>query len=108
MSDITELQKRALKVRELYTQLNHKDGHESWGGKEYAMGFVGDVGDLLKLVMAKEKLRDTPDVDAELAHELADCLWCVFVLADHYGVNIEKEFIKTMGELEVRISGATS
>jgi NTP pyrophosphatase (non-canonical NTP hydrolase) len=106
MSDITELQERALKVRELYSELNRKDGHEPWGGKEYAMGFVGDVGDLLKLVMAKEKLRDTTDVDAKLAHELADCLWCVFVLADHYDVDIEKEFTKTMNELQVRIGEA--
>ncbi len=104
MSDIADLQKRALEIKQRYAELNVKEGRETWGAKEYAMGFVGDVGDLLKLVMAKEKLRPVEGVDAKLAHELADCLWSVLVLADHYGVQIEKEFTTTMNQLETRIS----
>jgi NTP pyrophosphatase (non-canonical NTP hydrolase) len=108
MSDISKLQQRAMKVRQLYSQLNSKDGHDQWSGKEYAMGFVGDVGDLLKLVMAKENLRHMDDLDTKLAHELADCLWSVLVLSTYYEVDIEKEFMKTMEQLEARISEGLS
>jgi NTP pyrophosphatase (non-canonical NTP hydrolase) len=104
MSDITELQKRALEIKQRYAELNAKEGREAWGGKEYAMGFVGDVGALLKNVMAKENLRPLDNIDARLAHQLADCLWCVLVLADQYDVDLEKSFIETMNQLETRIS----
>lgn len=66
-------------------------------------GFVGDVGDLSKLLMAKEGLRQNYDVDAKIAHELADCLWSILVIASKLGVNLEKEFVKTMSELDERI-----
>jgi len=66
-------------------------------------GMVGDVGDLIKLVMAKEGLRNKDNVDKRLAHEMADCLWCLLVLADNYGIDLEKEFGKTMVELEERL-----
>lgn len=53
--------------------------------------------------MAKHGLRDMDNVDAKLAHELADCLWSVLVLADKYKVDLAAEFMKTMDELARRI-----
>lgn len=41
------------------------------------LGFLGDVGDLAKLVQGKAGVRPRPDLDEALAHELADCLWSV-------------------------------
>lgn len=105
MNDLKDLQKRGQEILQLYSQSNSKNGHDKWNGKEYALGFVGDVGDLAKIIMAKENLREMDNVDARLAHELSDCLWSVFVLAAHYKVDVEKEFLKTMDELESRISG---
>lgn len=66
-------------------------------------GFVGDVGDLSKIIMAKHGLRDMEDIDTKLAHELSDCLWSVLVLADRYGIDLENQFMKTMDELDTRI-----
>jgi len=43
-----ELKKRALEIRAKYNQLNAEQGYNSWQGKDYAMGFVGDVGDLMR------------------------------------------------------------
>lgn len=63
-------------------------------------GFVVDVGDLMKLVMAKAGARRVDDVDRKLAHELSDCLWSVLVLARLYDLDLEKEFLQTMAELE--------
>jgi NTP pyrophosphatase (non-canonical NTP hydrolase) len=69
-----------------------------------AIGFVGDVGDLMKLVMAHAGVRTTADADSKLAHELADCLWAVLVLAWLYEINLEEIFIQTMSELEGHIA----
>jgi NTP pyrophosphatase (non-canonical NTP hydrolase) len=106
MSDLKGLAARAQEIRERYNELNLKDGRSKWGGKEYAMGFVADVGELLEIIMAKENLRRGENVDTRLPHELADCLWSVLVLADHYGIDLEKEFLKTMDALEQRIVAA--
>jgi NTP pyrophosphatase (non-canonical NTP hydrolase) len=71
-------------------------------------GLVGDTGDLMKLIMAKEGIRDTDNVDKKIAHELADCLWCILVLAKKYDIDIEKSFLDTMFELEKKIDASTN
>jgi NTP pyrophosphatase (non-canonical NTP hydrolase) len=76
---------------------------KEWTNAQVMQGFVGDVGDLMKVVMAKEGIREIENVDEKLAHELADCLYSVFVLAERYGVDIESAFTKTMDELEGRL-----
>jgi len=106
MSEVRALQEQALKIRQLYSELNHKDGREQWGPKDYAMGLVGDVGDLMKIIMTKEGMRHTEDADANLAHELSDCLWSLLVLAAHYGVDLGVSFGQTMHEVEERINKA--
>jgi NTP pyrophosphatase (non-canonical NTP hydrolase) len=98
-----ELQERALQVRQQYTDLEVANYGRAWTNEEIALGFVKDVGDLMKLVMAKEGIREVENVDDALAHELADCLWSVLVLAKKYNVDLEQSFVKTMDELEVRI-----
>ena len=75
----------------------------TWTREEIMQGFVVDVGDLMKLVMAKAVARRVDDVDAKLAHELSDCLWSVLVLAKLYGVDLEKEYRRTMDELERKL-----
>lgn len=103
MNDLHELMKRAEEIREKYEELNAKNGKEAWRIRDYAMGFAGDFGDLQKLIMAKENLRDIDDVDAKLGHELADCLWSLLVISSYYGIDLEKEFQTTMQNIEKRI-----
>ncbi len=95
-----ELQDAAVHVREKYNQLNVRDNGGRWDGDKLMAGFVGDVGDLSKIIMAKSGYRAMDDIDNKLKHELADCLWSVLVLADHYNIDLETEFMHTMGELE--------
>jgi len=61
------------------------------------------LGDLAKLVMAKEGLRHMEHIDERLAHEFADCLWSILVLSKKYDVNLESAFLQTIAELEERI-----
>ena len=101
---LSALKIRARRVRKLYAELETRRDGRPWTGAELAQGFVGDVGDLMKLVMAKEGRRPARDVDAALAHELADCLWSVLVLADAYDVDLETAFQETMAGLERKLT----
>lgn len=102
--DIQELQRRAQSIREKYDDLNAKDGHTKWSGVDYAAGFVGDVGDLVKLVMAKDGKRRGNDVDDKLRHELGDCMWSLLVISSHYNIDIAQAFNATMDQLEERLA----
>lgn len=99
-----DLLKRAVEIRAQYDDLNIKNGRTTWNEQNLMSGFVGDVGDLSKIIMAKHGLREMEDVDAKLAHELADCLWSVLVLADRYKIDLASEFMKTMDGLEKHIA----
>jgi NTP pyrophosphatase (non-canonical NTP hydrolase) len=100
--EFNELSRRALEIREGYAAQETARGGRPWSRAELAQGFVGDVGDLMKLLMAKDGLRAATDLDARLAHELADCLWSILVLAKLCDVDLEQAFVKTMNELEQR------
>lgn len=104
--NLQELTKRAVKVRELYDQLNLKNHGVKWNEERLMAGFVGDVGDLSKIVMGKAGVRVIEDVDAKLMHELSDCLWSLLVLADKYGIDMETVFNTSMDELEIRVNKA--
>jgi len=94
---------RAKEVRSLYANLETKKYGKEWTPSQVAQGFVGDVGDLMKLVMSKEGVRDIENVDEKLKHELCDCLWSVLILADKFNINLEEEFPLKMDLLEERI-----
>ena len=97
--EFKQIIQRALEIREKYAELEKRKYGKDWSKEQIMQGFVGDIGDLAKLIMAKEGVRDIENVDKKLAHELSDCLWCVLVLADKYGIDIEKSFLNTMDEL---------
>jgi NTP pyrophosphatase (non-canonical NTP hydrolase) len=99
-----ELIRRAVEVREKYGELEMKKYGKKRTNGQIAQGFIGDVGDLMKLIMAKDGIREIENTDDKLEHELADCLYSVFVLANNYGIDLERSFLKTMKELEIRIS----
>ncbi len=98
-----DLLNRAAEIRAKYDELNQKKRNVTWNNQDLMAGFVGDVGDLSKIIMAKNGLRAMDDVDKKLAHELSDCLWSILVLAKKFNIDIETEFMKTMDELDSRI-----
>ena len=101
-----QLVERAVAVRAQYAELERKNYGAAWTNEELALGFVGDVGDLAKLVMAQSGRRNIPDAKDKLAHELADCLWSVMVLAHVHQIDLERAFLQTMDQLEKHIAQA--
>ncbi len=102
MAELRDLLKRAQEIRAKYDELNARNGQQQWTASEYAEGLVGDVGDLMKLVMAKEGKRHAEDIDAKLQHELSDCIWSLLIIASEYNIDLEQSFFATMDELERR------
>lgn len=98
--DFDQVRARAREIRALYAAAETTEYGRSWTPSEIALGLVGDVGDLAKLVQGKAGVRPREDLDEALAHELADCLWAVLVLADSYEVDLEAAFTATMDDLE--------
>lgn len=101
--DFKSLIQRAVSIRQQYAELERTRYGRSWTGEEITLGFVGDVGDLAKLIMAESSVRSIPDARQKLAHELADCLWSVMVLSHLYDVDLERAFLQTMDDLEQHI-----
>lgn len=91
---------RANEIRNQFEEKEIKLYGSAWTSEEIALGFVGDVGDLAKLVIAENGKRNIPNSKERLAHELSDCLWSVIVLAHIHGIDLERSFLNTMNELE--------
>jgi NTP pyrophosphatase (non-canonical NTP hydrolase) len=102
---LSDLEESALQLNELYEQLEVKRYGRVWTTQELALGFVGDVGDLAKLIQANAGVRDIDDCKAKLGHELSDCLWSIIVLAKKCDIDLEAEFVKNTRELAEYLSG---
>lgn len=91
---LNELTKKAVEIRRKYEKANRRRGYKTWSVTDYFQGFVGDVGDLGKVIMAQNNLRQYKNQKQKLAHELSDCLWSLLVIAEALGINLEREFLK--------------
>lgn len=56
--EFQEISRKANEIKEKYTKQNKQLGRKKWTEQDYYQGFVGDVGDLGKLIMAKNNLRE--------------------------------------------------
>ena len=101
--EFKDIIKKAEEIQDAYNKLNAEKNQTKWGASEYVQGLVGDVGDLTKLVMAKNNLRSGENVDEKLKHEISDCLWAIIIISKELHIDLEKEFITTMDSLKQRI-----
>lgn len=102
--DFQEISKRAQELRRQYVEYEKQRYGTPWTSEQIALGLVGDVGDLVKLVMAESGHREIPDSRRKLEHELSDCLWSIIVLANDHNIDLEKSFLETMDSLERQLS----
>lgn len=96
-----DMRARALNVRSRFAILERSRDGRAWSVEDLALGLVGDVGDLVKLVQMQRGHRPAPtDLDGKLSHEFADCLWALICLADAVDVDLESAFVDTMRQLD--------
>lgn len=101
--DVDELAKLAREVARAYDVRDRAEGRQPWTVDNYMAGFMGDVGDLSKLVMAKSGYRNADNIDERIGHELSDCLWSILVLADELEVDLGLTFRQNMETLLTRV-----
>ncbi len=100
----SDLSAKATAIRDHYNELQVADGNKLWNAQDRMAGFVGDVGDLSKLIMVKHGLRRGPEnIDDALEHELSDCLWSIMVIADELNIDLEQAFTKWVDQMHARI-----
>jgi NTP pyrophosphatase (non-canonical NTP hydrolase) len=102
--DFNDVENAALRLNTLYEQLEVKRHGRVWTTQELALGFMGDVGDLAKLIQAHAGVRAIDGVQAKLGHELSDCLWSILVLAQKCGVDLQAEFVRNTREISEYVS----
>ena len=101
--NLQELWQRAQQIANLYHEKNKKDWHKKWDIDQYMSWMIGDIGDLQKLIMAKQWYRHKEHIDELLQHELSDVLWSLLVIAQKLDINLEQSFLQTMDDLEQKI-----
>ncbi len=99
-----DMQERAYQVRQVIAEYERRRYGRVWTDEEIMLGLVGDLGDLSKLVQARNGIRSIPDVDAKMGHELSDCLWSIMVLARAYSIDLESAFMETMDGIEKHVA----
>lgn len=93
--------RRAMEVRALYEAIERRLNGQVWTLQELMLGFSNDVGTVGRLVLAHDGTWATDgDVDAQLAHKLAESLWWVIVIAERLGIDISTAFADTMDRIE--------
>jgi hypothetical protein len=105
---LEELQQRALELRGQFAKFEQQQGSPVWDTREIMEGFIVDVGDLMKLIMAQQGLRKVEGLEDKLAHELTDCFWCILVLASKLDIDLEQAFLSNMQSLETTIAAKLS
>lgn len=97
---LAEADDKALTVRAQYEQIEQRVLGRTWTLPELALGFTNDAAYVGRLVLAAERTWGIDgDVDAELRHKLAECLWWVFVLADRLDVDMPEAYAATMDRI---------
>jgi NTP pyrophosphatase (non-canonical NTP hydrolase) len=94
--------KLSLEIKKIYDEINKKNDHKKWKVADYTMGMVGDCGDLSKLIMAKNELRESksPNIDESIEHELVDILWSLIAISDELNIDLESASILQLEKLK--------
>jgi NTP pyrophosphatase (non-canonical NTP hydrolase) len=94
---ISELQKISEGFRK---SMDDKFGEQFKGPKELLIDLMEEVGELAKSISRKEIRGEEPkhSIESEIIDVFLDILW----MANHYGVDLEAGFMKSLGEWKKR------
>ncbi len=76
---------------------------EPWGIYQRFNDLVEETGELANAIQVKEGWKTKNRAKAELVDSVCDVLYSILLVADHYEIDLEKEYPKVLGELKQRI-----
>jgi NTP pyrophosphatase (non-canonical NTP hydrolase) len=73
---------------------------DKWTPFAIVTDLLMEAGGVAAVVEGIEKIRpsEKPKTKEMLATELSDVLYIIFILAEHYGIELEEAFIQTMND----------
>ena len=104
-TDFSHAVERSVQIRNLYHKLEEKNHGNQWTKQEDMIGFVYDVGELGRMVMASEgRWVHAGDLSKDLSDKLSECLWWVFELSNRLGIDLNAAFDSKISELETDLA----
>ncbi len=100
---LKDMQHRAMQIANRYDEYNRVIGRKGWDAQDFTNGLIGDVGDLMKAMMAVHNRRDVTDAISKVEHELNDILWSILLLYKFFQLEPTESFMKAMDALEPRV-----
>jgi len=74
-----------------------------WSAETRFVDLVEEIGELANAILVAEKRKTKKRQKAEIADSLCDCLWNIFILADIYKIDLDKEYQKVLKQVAARI-----
>jgi len=89
--------------RKINDRLDQERGR-GWTPFVMVTDLLEEAGEVASVVKGLEgfKSPEKPKTKEMLATELSDLLYIIFVLAEHYGINLEEAFIQTVNDYMLR------
>jgi len=99
---LEELKPKTKKLVERFKDIEPR----RWSVEGSIMELMTEIGDLTELVLRKEYYKENvyDDVDFQIRDELADIIFVVIRLADHYGVNLDQAYSEMLESVSNRLS----
>jgi len=98
--EFQKLINRAMDLRRQYAEKEKQLYGSILTDEDIVQGFLGDVNNLVKLVMAEHGKREIANSKEKLETQLAHCLWSVIVLSKMHDIELEQSFMEAMDRLE--------
>jgi NTP pyrophosphatase (non-canonical NTP hydrolase) len=74
-----------------------------WNPEVRFVDLVEEIGELANAILVKENHKSKKRQRAELADSLCDCLFNIFMLAEHYKIDLDQEYQQIMKQVSERI-----
>ena len=77
---------------------------QGWTPFVMVTDLLEEAGEVAAVVKGLEGFKppEKPKTKEMLATELSDLLYIIFILAEHYGINLEESFLQTVNEYMLR------
>jgi NTP pyrophosphatase (non-canonical NTP hydrolase) len=99
-----EAQQVSLKIFRKINERLDKNKGRGWDPFVITTDILEEAGEVAGVVKGLEGFKppDKPKTKEMLARELSDLLYGIFVLAEHYGINLEEVFLETVNDYMLR------
>lgn len=75
---------------------------ENWSIHNRFVELVEEVGELANAIQTEEGFKSKKRKKAEITNSICDILYGIFLISDHYNIDLDEEYPKVLQEIETR------